>query len=170
MFAATSRRIWCASGIELDLGPRLSLVHSSLSNGHADAAASCPFGADFVAKVENRTTLKISRKLIFELLCCWVAFQRHYGGPRSVLDKTIWSLTSPRVKCISGSRNFRSLSQKDFCNNICQHQTAHGSRLENLMDFGSPIFNLAATFANWDPNFVELLRVQSVGAIISRRD
>jgi hypothetical protein len=31
------------------------------------------------------------------------------------------------------------------------------------MDYGSPIFNLASTFANWDPNFVELLRVQSVG-------
>jgi hypothetical protein len=39
------------------------------------------FGSDIVAKVENRTTLKISRKLIFGLLCCCVAFQRHYGGP-----------------------------------------------------------------------------------------
>jgi hypothetical protein len=35
---------------------------------------------DTVAKVENRTTLKISRKLIFGLLCCCVAFQRHDGG------------------------------------------------------------------------------------------
>ena len=34
-----------------------------------------------VAKVENRTALKISRKLIFRPLCCCVAFQRHYGGP-----------------------------------------------------------------------------------------
>src|ERR1700721_398298 len=33
------------------------------------------------------------------------------------------------------------------------------------MDFGSPIFNLASTFANWDPHFVELLRVQSVGQL-----
>jgi hypothetical protein len=33
-------------------------------------------GADIVAKVENRTTLKISRKLIFGLFCCCVAFQR----------------------------------------------------------------------------------------------
>jgi hypothetical protein len=40
-----------------------------------------PFSADIVAKVENRTTLKISRKSIFGLLCCCVAFQRHYGGP-----------------------------------------------------------------------------------------
>src|SRR5258708_27614322 len=30
--------------------------------------------ADIVAKVENRTTLKISRKSIFGLLCCCVAF------------------------------------------------------------------------------------------------
>jgi hypothetical protein len=36
------------------------------------------------------------------------------------LDETIWSLTSPRVKRISGFRNFRSPPQKDFCNNICQ--------------------------------------------------
>ena len=38
-----------------------------------------------------------------------------------------------------------------------------GHILENLKDYGSPIFNLTSTFANWDPNFVELLRVQSVG-------
>src|SRR5205085_9624655 len=36
--------------------------------------------ANFVAKVENRTTLKISRKLTFRPLCCCVAFQRCYGG------------------------------------------------------------------------------------------
>jgi hypothetical protein len=39
------------SGSDSDLGARLSLVRSSLYNGHAGAAASCPFGADFVAKV-----------------------------------------------------------------------------------------------------------------------
>jgi hypothetical protein len=66
---------------------------------------------DIVAKVENRTTLKISRKLIFGLLSCCVAFQR----PTEVRD---WSLTSPRVKHISGSRNFHSSPQKDFCNSI----------------------------------------------------
>ena len=32
------------------------------------------------------------------------------------------------------------------------------------MDYGSLIFNLASTFANGEPNFVELHRVQSVGA------
>ena len=74
--------------------------------------------ADIVAKVENRATRKISRKLIFGLLCRCVAFQRHYGGPWSILDETIWSLTSPLVKRISGSKKFRSSPQKDFCNKI----------------------------------------------------
>ena len=36
---------------------------------------------DTAAKVENRTTVNISRKLILGILCCCVAFQRHYGGP-----------------------------------------------------------------------------------------
>jgi len=34
------------------------------------------------------------------------------------LDETIWSLTSPLVKRISGSKKFRSSPQKDFCNKI----------------------------------------------------
>ena len=67
--------------------------------------------ADTVAKVENRTTLKISRKLIFRLLCCCLAIQRRYEGPWSILDESIWSLTSPRVKRISGSKKFRSSPQ-----------------------------------------------------------
>ena len=41
----------------------------------------CPLCADIVAKVENRTTLKISRELIFGPLCYCVALQRH-----SVID------------------------------------------------------------------------------------
>jgi hypothetical protein len=73
---------------------------------------------DTVAKVENRTTLKISRKLIFRLLCCCLAIQRRYEGPWSILDESIWSLTSPRVNRISGSKKFRSSPQKDFCNTI----------------------------------------------------
>src|SRR5712671_2159229 len=79
--------------------------------------------ADIVAKVENRATRKISRKLIFGLLRRCVAFQRHYGGPWSILDETIWSLTSPLVKRISGSKKFRSSPQKDFCNNIGTFRT-----------------------------------------------
>src|SRR5258707_10143297 len=76
-----------------------------------------------VAKVENRATRKISRKLIFGLLRRCVAFQRHYGDPWSILDETIWSLTSPLVKRISGSKKFRSSPQKDFCNNIGTFET-----------------------------------------------
>jgi hypothetical protein len=79
--------------------------------------------ADIVAKVENRATRKISRKLIFGLLRRCVAFQRHYGDPWSILDETIWSLTSPLVKRISGSKKFRSSPQKDFCNNIGEKPT-----------------------------------------------
>ena len=41
---------------------------------------------------------------------------------------------------------------------------------KNFMDYRSPIFNLTSTFANWDPNFVELLRVQSVGGNFSLED
>ena len=41
------------------------------------------------------------------------------------MDETIWSLTSPRVERISGSKNFRLPPQKDFCNNICQLRTSN---------------------------------------------
>jgi hypothetical protein len=77
-----------------------------------------PLYPDCVAKVENRTTLKISRKLIFRLLCCCVAIQRRYEGPWSILDKSIWSLTSPRSIRISSSKKFRSSPQKEFFNTI----------------------------------------------------
>jgi putative acetyltransferase len=45
----------------------------------------------------------------------------------------IWSLTSLRANRVSGSENFRSSFQKDFCNNICQEETRRGwmSRAEN---------------------------------------
>jgi hypothetical protein len=49
-------------------------------SGHP-ADCPCRLSADFVAKVENRTTLKISRKSIFVHLRCCFAFQCHYGGP-----------------------------------------------------------------------------------------
>jgi hypothetical protein len=61
--------------------------------------------------------------LIFRLLCCRVALQRRYEGPWSILDESIWSLTSPRSKRISSSKKFRSSPQKDFFNTICQKVT-----------------------------------------------
>jgi hypothetical protein len=88
------------------------------SGSKARRGANVRFWADTVAKVENRTTLKISRKLIFRLLCCRVALQRRYEGPWSILDESIWSLTSPRSKRISSSKKFRSSPQKDFFNTI----------------------------------------------------
>ena len=42
----------------------------------------------------------------------------------------IWSLTSPRAKRISGSKNFRSPRQKDFCNNIGTFRTWSNVGLE----------------------------------------
>ena len=67
----------------------------------------------FVAKVENRTTLKISRKLIFRLLCCCLAIRCRYEGPWSISGGSIWSLTSPRVRRVSGSKKFRSPARKE---------------------------------------------------------
>jgi hypothetical protein len=79
-----------------------------------------PVVADIVAKVENRSAPKIWRKLILGYLRGCVTFQRHWEGPWLILDETIWSPTSARAKCISGSENFRPSPQKDFCNNIGQ--------------------------------------------------
>jgi hypothetical protein len=86
---------------------------------HVATAAPCPFSADIVAKVEIRTTLKISRKSIFGLPCSCFGYQCPYGDLWSILDEAIRSLTSLRVKRTSGSKNFPSTPQKDFCNNIC---------------------------------------------------
>jgi hypothetical protein len=65
-----------------------------------------------------------------------------------IFDETIWSLTSPRVKRISGSKNFRSSPQKDFCNNIGTKRTWRDVRLESVMrsqadmDQASPVADL----------------------------
>jgi hypothetical protein len=48
-----------------------------------------PLLADIVAKVENRTTLKISRKLIFRpLFRCHVLYRR-YEGPWLILGEAM---------------------------------------------------------------------------------
>ena len=73
-----------------------------------------PLRAKIVAKVENRATRKISRKLFIGLLRGCVAFQGHHGGPWSILDETMWSLTSPLAKRISGSKKFRLSPKKTF--------------------------------------------------------
>jgi hypothetical protein len=57
----------------------MSALHPK--NGHRQLDRPCPKSADFVAKVENRTTPEISRKLLFGLLYRYLALQRDYGGP-----------------------------------------------------------------------------------------
>jgi hypothetical protein len=51
--------------------------------GHVISANRAEWGGSpsAVPAIENRTTLKISRKLIFRPLRCDIAFQRHYRGP-----------------------------------------------------------------------------------------
>jgi len=61
-----------------------------------------PLCADTVAKVENRTTPKISRKSIFRHRYCCKAFYGRYEDRWSFLCETTWSLTSPRTKRIGG--------------------------------------------------------------------
>ena len=68
------------------------------------------------SKIER--TPKISRKLIFRFLCCCLAIQRRFEGPWPILNGSIWPLTSPCAKRISGSKKFRSSPQKDFFNTI----------------------------------------------------
>jgi hypothetical protein len=82
--------------------------------------APCPKSADTVAKVENQTSPKISRKSIFRGLSRCNALWRRYEGPWSILDETMWSLTSPRAKRIRSPKKFRSSPKKDFFNTICQ--------------------------------------------------
>jgi|SRR6185436_3365445 hypothetical protein len=99
-----------------------------------------PLRAKIVAKVENRATRKISRKSIFRLPRPCVAFRGHHGGPWSILDETMWSLTSPRAKRISGCKKFRSSPQKDFCNNIDPEQTCGATSVQMrivIIDDGS---------------------------------
>jgi hypothetical protein len=71
--AAFGRRPLGARG-SISIGPASETHHNSRRRPTTPA---CPASADIVAKVENRTTLKISRKLIFGFFCRCVAFQRH---------------------------------------------------------------------------------------------
>src|SRR5204863_1344248 len=67
----------------------------------------------FVAKVENPTTPKISRKSIPIHRCRCEAPRRRYESPWSFWRETIWSLTSRGARRISGSENFDSHHPKN---------------------------------------------------------
>ena len=77
--AAPSRRPLALAARALSAWIRVGL------NGYSPAVIQrmVPSGssAGLAHSRENRTTLKISRKSIFGLLCCCVPLQRHYGGP-----------------------------------------------------------------------------------------
>jgi hypothetical protein len=116
-FAALCSRIVKPSQRPLAMRKRHGLTTAEPSMG-------CRLLADIVAKVENRSAPKIWRKLILGYLRGCVTFQRHWEGPWLILDETIWSPTSARPKCISGSENFRPSPQKDFCNSIGTFETS----------------------------------------------
>jgi hypothetical protein len=63
------------TGSNSEVGGRNHEVRFTPESRHNSDIAACPFGADFVAKVENRTTLKISRKSNFGLLRSCFGFQ-----------------------------------------------------------------------------------------------
>ena len=72
--------------------------------------------ATYVAKVENRTMPKISRKQIFRHLC-----KLRSSAARQVRGQFCVKQCGPshrHAKRISGPRKFRSSPKKDFCNNI----------------------------------------------------
>jgi hypothetical protein len=76
----------------------------------------------WVDAVANRKAPKISRMLMFGELYRCNASRRRYEGPRLFLREVMWSLTFPRTNRISGLYNFRSSSEKDFSNTICQQR------------------------------------------------
>ena len=82
------------------------------NSGHSQGRMLLPLSADTVAKVENRSTLKISQKPMFRRLYRCNACQARYERPWSFLCKTMWSLTSPPAECISGPEKFRFVVPK----------------------------------------------------------
>src|SRR5258705_9097253 len=61
-------------------------------NRHRQLYRLRPKGADIVAKVENRTTRRISVKSILGRACCRKALRRQYEGRWSFWYETMWSL------------------------------------------------------------------------------
>src|SRR6202023_1551004 len=93
--------------------------------------------ADIVAKVENRTPPKFSRKSIFRRRYCCNALGGRYEDRWSFLYEMMWSLTSRGAGRIGGSGNFRSSPQKDFCNNIGTKRTCQPGRRMSALRGGA---------------------------------
>jgi hypothetical protein len=76
----------------------------------------------YCCKSRKSNNQKISRKLILGFPAAASLFSVTTATRDRFWMKQYGVPTSPRVKRISGSKNFRSSPQKDFCNNICQKQ------------------------------------------------
>jgi len=74
--------------------------------------------ADIVEKSRKSNNPKNLAKVDLWTFLLLRRFSALLRRPWSILDETIWSLTSLRVKRISGSKNFRSTAQRDFFNTI----------------------------------------------------
>jgi hypothetical protein len=83
------------------------------------------------------------------------------------LDETIWSLTLPRVKRISGSKNFRSPPQKDFCNNIGTKPTCRPYSAMSGFRVQSGKHVLALSFSGFDPGCVKTCTSQECAELFS---
>ena len=99
-----SRRFDCAPTTSA-LPPSTDIVRSPPAG---------PFRDDIVAKVENRATRKISRKLIFGLLRRCVAFQGHDGGPWSIWMKRCGLSRRGSQNASAALKNFVCPPKKTF--------------------------------------------------------
>jgi hypothetical protein len=145
----TSSSIW----VEFKRNRFAAISETALSRNRASHQR--PLRADTVAKVENRTTPKISQKSFLRRLHRCKAPWRRYEAPWSFLSEIIWPLTSPRAKRISGLKNFRSSAEKDFFNNIRQKRPFHGrptgqplDASVNLIDVSDLVKNMLNGFAS----------------------
>ena len=79
-----------AVGSSTDLRAPKFDFRSYLESGLKSDIDQCAVRADTVAKVENQTSPKISRKSIFRGLSRCNALWRRYEGPWSILGETMW--------------------------------------------------------------------------------
>jgi hypothetical protein len=106
--------------------------------------------ADTVAKVENRSAPKISRKFTLGCLSGCITFQRHWEGPWSILDETIWGPPRRRAQNASAAlRIFVRHPKKTFAT-ISAHL---GYRAHSA---SSPAYFAASRVFSTSPNMMPL--------------
>jgi hypothetical protein len=88
-------------------------------------------------KFEHIRSLKVSNSAVNEL---WFCSRARLTVLRLLVkdgyfleERCINAASSPRVKCISGSKNFRSPPQKEFYNNIGTNRTYRGGPLMSVV-------------------------------------